>query len=324
MKKEKNIKKTIVALLALLAHTNSFAASCVQNYEERINDLDGTQAIFMPDKGSNGLEALGQALGATALGVTAGGVIGFVLPYALIGVSAATMAAPGAIGMGTLLGFAGAENDQFDVGFSLNSAVPAALFSWLIIDLAMTGLRPAKAIPTVASALSGAAIPYFVPITALVGGVAGLTLGTHDAIVNYKIKKLYDVKEFIEVAHSAADEGNLKYLFAKKYAKLGKKLNKRLNADDAAKIIAKADQEQLFCKNDKLFNMKKIKNFLMYEADRNSVSGDNTSMTNVIEPTVSVNDLELVAQKIKDLNLTQSQKLKATDVVLQIPIEESI
>lgn len=254
---------------------------CLAAYEDEIKRLKDKRLIFKPEDGSRLIGSIAQALGATAVGVTAGGVVGLILPYAASGLVYAGMGI-GYIGYGlpistflagvTVVSGVNAQEQQYRGEFS--DLPPAALWTGLGTPIAVIAEinnwnGRANALISAANVASKAMIgatPYFVAIGAIVGGAAGLTIGLSDGIKNFKIHKLNEAKDMIgtSIEYVQNLDGDLatKMKFNEFYNKLPKKVRKKMSKDTVASVLSElALDSDLLCEDGPL-SFRKIKKLL--------------------------------------------------------------
>jgi hypothetical protein len=273
-----------IQMILMVSDITAVRAECLSQYNTAIQSYKDKRLLFKPENGSNLLGSVAQSLGATALGVTAGGVVGFILPYAISGVTYTVMATAGTLGtvpaasLVVLSGVAAAvdnenssKHDKPDtseiVGFTALLAGAGLAFDINILHK-KNSWAPLQPMLNAANSVSSAVIPltmqYFVPITAAVGGVVGLTVGTRDAILNYKIRGLSKVKTLITTAQEfKADDNMLNELaFFNQIKKLPRSVRKNSNRRLLAGMISELNEKNHLCKDNKPTQWRAFKKLL--------------------------------------------------------------
>ena len=282
------MKKLLIGL-AVLSSVSAFSSinenlekpvlRCEEAYMRKIAQMKRKRLIFKPEKGSSLIGSVGQALGATAVGVTAGGVAGFIIPYATSGIVYAGVSIAG--GLATmpvttplfLTGVAGGVVTE-EGSVALAGVVAAGLGAvldgvvikgWRVWTPLLNGAKNAS------NAMIGATMSTFVPISAIIGGATGLTIGGRDAILNAKIRGLYEAMELQETALTYHDSKDSKIKFNEFYKRLPRKVRKSMSASKVADTITQLESESAFCGED-LYSFNMIKRKLKQASDVEDLS----------------------------------------------------
>ncbi len=267
-------KSMILVLIAMF--TNSLAnASCLTDSQDKYNEIKSKVWLFKKSEGKTSLGAVAEALGATALGVTAGGVVGFILPYAASGVTYAALGGVGVFGataivapatIGTSVIAALGTGSDPDLPEAIPVGAAADGLTWFVwhqgraASYANTVRSLVGAAHSASSAMISATATYFVPITAVIGGTVGLTIGVHDAIKHAQMKHLKQTISLLEAVTKNADD---KIVVQNAYSSLPKRIRTKISSADFVQAMNEINNSNI-CNQKTMFKhqlYKLLKNY---------------------------------------------------------------
>jgi hypothetical protein len=334
--------------LCLAQTTTTDLSGCRNAYnitiDKKFKDVKYLQKFIDSGEGISAVKAVGLALGASSVTAIAGAGIGFVLPYAITGVTYSLMGVgtaatavvttiPGLSG-GAVVGgaYAAIDGDSAAIPIAalLGGVVGGAVKLGLSSTYGMSGTQAlwqmslvpaAKGMMGAASNVASAVIPlagsYFLPIGASVGAVVGFSLVFKDLLLGVQMKKLAKSNKLIDSAYRYVEGGSKAefYNYLKKIIKKNKDLTKE-NADEIAEMVIALDQSKSFCRDGKPLAFRKLKKAIKDEIKASFLAvketGDNSvSSSKKLSTDESSRDI-INKLNTENLNQDSSEKTKKT------------
>jgi hypothetical protein len=335
-----------LAIFSTITFNNAFA-TCLPKYDQEIEETKRKVKILNTKKeGTTTMGAIARTLGATAIGVTAGGTVGFVLPYAITGLTygamgiatgltAAGMAAPfpilGMIAETQIIGDSHGVTTGLGVIGNIILWIPTAnsAGSSVTSQMMRNGLRPATrsmfgAAGKVGASLVPLASTYFLPIGAAIGGLAGLGVGISDSIKNVRIKNLDQAQSFIKSAqlYLESDRQLDRLAFNNYLEKFPRELVEKVSPQKIAQLVVESNKNGFFCDSNNVLGLNQIKKVLKkayISGTFNESSVPLSSLKSAVEE--NKNETACESKSIGVLSLTASKLSSVTSVMEENEVE---